>query len=640
MKLIDNNGLFSCDLIRRAADAGNCVVLESTKPDAENTYGYIFVDPVDVICASTVEMTEPSLRRVDEALADGYYVAGYMAYEAGAAFEKSLPSRPGSRTPCLWFGVYGAPLVYDHRKKKFSGPKRFLAGASGEYTSPATISGVHPSIPESEYIDFVRRIKHYIREGDTYQVNFTFQLKFGFSGNPTGLYCRIRNAQRVPYSAFLGLEGSTLLSFSPELFFRIKGNAITLKPMKGTAARGRNLKEDAIQVELLDHSAKNQAENLMIVDLLRNDVGKIAQTGTVNVERFFEIEKYDTVFQATSTIRAKLQNGWRAGDTLRSLFPSGSVTGAPKIRTMQIIHELEQEPRGIYTGAIGFFSPKKEAVFNVAIRTLALDDRTKTGEMGIGSGIVHDSTPEEEYQECLLKAKFFMEPVPDFRLIETIKWDSQDGFHLLHIHLRRLKRSAAYFDFVFPNSKIRDALYRITQVLRRRGKTHRVKLLLDRRGAVEAEYSPMQPLKGIQLASLSAKRTNSLDRFLFHKTTNRNIYDDSIRKAESLGLFDFIFLNEKGEITEGARSNVIVRKGNTYYTPPDGCGLLPGVFRESFLRNRNLNVEERRLHVEDIFAADDVFLCNALRGLIKIQLVDIHQHLRKHSHAQLLAVED
>ncbi|HLF20504.1 MAG TPA: aminodeoxychorismate synthase component I, partial [Bacteroidota bacterium] len=507
----------------------------------------------------------------------------------------------------------------------------------------ASISSLRPSVTEPEYLKAVRKIKGYIEDGDTYQVNHTFKLKFDFSGSAADLYCRLRNAQHVAFSAFIRLEGSSILSFSPELFFRTEKNAITLKPMKGTSPRGRTLEEDQQMKSELSRSEKNRAENLMIVDLLRNDVGKIARTGTVKVSKFFEIEKYDTVFQATSTIRAKLRPGWTVAEIIRSLFPSGSVTGAPKIRTMQIINEVETEPRGIYTGAIGFVSPKRQSVFNVAIRTVVLDHSSKTGEMGIGSGIVHDSIPEEEYRECFLKAKFLTEPREEFGLFETIRWDIEKGWSLLSGHLRRLRNSARYFDFKFSSSSVASVLHNCEKDLRTQTKgsaNYRVKITLERDGSVSATHSELKPLADRQLAALSGEKTYSRDRFLFHKTTNRRIYDESLRRAEALGLFDFIFLNENDELTEGARSNLVVRKGEKYYTPPVRCGVLPGVFRAGLFTRRGIPVEEKALHVGDLEQADGVFLCNALRGMVKVQLVDIREHAREKSHAQLLAVED
>lgn len=628
--------------MRFAGSVPNSVILENTRPGADDKHSYIFLNPVDIIRADSLEMVESGLRRIDEALSSGHHAAGFISYEAGFAFEKSLPSSRRSDGPYLWFGVYDSPIVYDHRKKQFGGKENLVPEPPGAYAQSSGISDLRASISKSDYISAVGKIGHYIREGDTYQVNYTFKLRFDFSGDPGALYCRIRNEQHVPYSAFLGLENTSVLSFSPELFFRVEGSQIWLKPMKGTSARGRNPEEDVQRISDLRRSEKNRAENLMIVDLLRNDVGKVAETGSVKVSKLFEVEKYDTVFQATSMIRAKLRKDWLAQDILLALFPSGSVTGAPKIRTMQIIQELEREPRGVYTGAIGFFSPHGKAVFNVAIRTLVLDNLKKTGEMGVGSGIVHDSIPEEEYRECILKAKFVTEPSLEFKLFETIRWDRRDGLQFLRLHLRRMRRSAEYFDFRFRLPEIKEALGRCEKGIRRQSNAgpYRVKLTLSRNGAVDVEYSKLRPLTGVQRVAISQTGTNSGNRFFFHKTTNRDIYDDYVRRAETSGVFDFIFLNERDEVTEGARSNVIIRKDGRFYTPPLSCGVLAGIYREHLLGRKGISPEEKVLLVRDLFAADELFLCNALRGLIKVELVEIHNSSRKHSYAQLLAVEN
>lgn len=410
----------------------------------------------------------------------------------------------------------------------------------------------------------------------------------------------------------------------PSFFFRCDENHITLKPMKGTARRGRTTIEDEQQRQWLANSAKNRAENLMIVDLLRNDVGRVAQTGTVHVPRFFEIERYETVQQATSTITAELKPETTVTELMRCLFPCGSVTGAPKIRTMQIIHELEKEPRGIYTGSIGFFSPQRRAVFNVAIRTVMLDRKTGAGEMGIGSGIVWDSDNTAEYHECLLKARFLTESAEPFELIETLRWDSANGWFLLHEHLLRLENSADYFDFHFDREEILRRLGEYAAQFGRQPESYRVRLTLNRQGGVSMAHTHLPNLHEPVRIKLASARTHSQDRFLFHKTTRRELYDRALKDAEAQGFFDVIFCNERGEITEGCRSNLIIKSEGRYFTPPLDCGVLPGVFRAHLVASGKFTLEEKILLPQELERAEEILLCNAVRGLVKAVLEKNH----------------
>jgi para-aminobenzoate synthetase/4-amino-4-deoxychorismate lyase len=308
---------------------------------------------------------------------------------------------------------------------------------------------------------------------------------------------------------------------------------------------------------------------------------------------------------------------------MKSLFPCGSVTGAPKIRTMQIIRELEKEPRGIYTGSIGFFAPRNKAVWNVAIRTVVLNTKRRTGEMGIGSGIVYDSDIQKEYDECLLKAKFLNEKQGEFELLETMRWEPRKGYSLLADHLRRLENSAEYFGFTFRKKSVLTFLKRYERTLRRQSKrqqSFRVRLTMKRDGTLSVAHYRLEDTSDIQHVRLSEKRTNSGDRFLFHKTTNRTLYDRELERAILDGYFDVLFLNEKGELTEGARSNLLVTKDGRWFTPPIECGVLPGTYRAQLLRLKKYNIEEHVLTIEDLTYADEIYLCNAVRGLVKVRL--------------------
>jgi len=629
------------DLIRFVATSSHTVLLETTKFTRENFRSFIFSDPVDIIQTDSLDSISTRLELIDEAVSKGCFAAGFVSYEAGYAFEPSLTPPQMPDVPLLWFGIYKKPFVFDHRNGAFVGKAPRLSG-QGKEESPMEATRIRPSVDEMGYAQAIARIQKYIVEGDSYQVNYTFKLRTDFEGDIAGTYSRLRNAQHVCYGALIRLDHSSILSFSPELFFQKVGSRIVLRPMKGTAPRGRTLMEDNANVQQLTASEKNRSENLMIVDLLRNDVGKIANVGSVKVKKFFSVEKYDTVFQATSTIEAVLRPQTRTERIFRALFPSGSVTGAPKIRTMQIIRELEHEPRGVYTGAIGFVSPKQEAVFNVAIRTVVVDHRSKSAEMGIGSGIVHESSATDEYRECLLKAKFLTEEAKEFQLMETMLWEPSRGWFLLRQHLDRLMDSASYFDFTFDRAQILRALSKVDENFRksRDPSIYRLRLLLHRDGRVELSYSELEPVSDPQFAAVASHAVHSGDRFLFHKTTHRELYDRALAQAERLGLYDFIFVNEKGELTEGARSNLLIKKNGVYCTPPVACGVLPGVYRSQLFTQKGIDIEERILHVNDLAGADEIILCNSVRGMVKVRLKELNQKAEENSDAQLLAVED
>jgi len=391
----------------------------------------------------------------------------------------------------------------------------------------------------------------------------------------------------------------------------VRDRQITTRPMKGTWPRGLDSSEDALAALALHHDEKNRSEHIMIVDLLRNDLGRICSTGTVRADDLFRVERYPTLLQMTSTVSGKLRPsvGWY--ELFRSLFPSGSITGAPKISTMRIIRSLEAAPRGIYTGSIGFIAPSGDATFNVAIRTLVVDKNTVT--MGVGGGIVYDSDPTAEFAECHLKARFLTRTQPAFDLIETLLWN--DGYTLLPLHLDRLQGSCDYFDRRFDAAEIEsrlDALAATFAPLSR----HRVRLTLDSRGQVALTHSPLGPNTSECKVMLASERTSSTDVFLRHKTTHRPLYDRLFAEAQQAGFDEVLFCNERGELTEGAISNLFVRIDGRLYTPPLACGVLPGVFRRHLLEAVP-SAEERVLTLGDLRAATDIYLCNSVRGLRK-----------------------
>ena len=595
------------------------VLLETSRYDADNYRSFLFIDPIDTLRADSIDEVPALLRDIERYLAQDCYAAGYFGYECGYHFEKIADAVPGT-SPLAWFGIYRAPLVFNHLTGSFDADRETVPApvAADLRRGDYAIADLRYNIPAEAYLQSIETIKDLIRSGWTYQINFTGKYVFTFQGSPLALYGTLKRRQRVSYGAFIHAQGRTVLSFSPELFFRRRGDTIMTRPMKGTVRRGRTCEEDLVLQEWLRNDPKNRAENVMIVDLLRNDLGRIAETGSVRVRELFAVEKYLTLFQMTSTIEGKLRAGVGYYDLFHSLFPSGSVTGAPKIRSMQIIRELEGDARGVYTGAIGFFSAAREAVFNVAIRTLVIDGHR--GEMGVGSGIVADSDPQDEYRECQLKADFVTIPYEDFKLIETILWDK--GYPLLPRHVKRLNASVVYFDYPCDVDRVVKELTAHAEHFAS-GNKYKVRVTLDRQGDVSVESWMIDEGReaGPARVALSSVRMNSRDRFLFHKTTRRRVYDEMYRVAVGKGFVDILFLNENGHVTEGAISNVFIRKGKALITPPVACGLLNGVYRQHLLETHP-RAREGVVSLDDLRDADGIYICNAIRGLREVTLCE------------------
>jgi para-aminobenzoate synthetase / 4-amino-4-deoxychorismate lyase len=597
-----------------AATPGS-VLLQTSRFDASNRSSYLFLNPVKIVDASTLKDIPNFFHQIEEALANGFYVAGYLSYECGYHFERfdGVNLSP-QELPLAWFGVYARPFIYDHIEARFEGAEPPIPAVSAppeeppaRFTESATLT-----ISEDEYCKRIEKIKEYIQAGDTYQVNFTDSLSMQTTASPASAFAMLSESQPVSYSAFINTAGHYILSLSPELFFRIDPGRIITRPMKGTMPRGLDLAEDAQQALKLQGDPKNRSEHVMIVDLLRNDLGRICTMGSVQVDDLFSVERYETLLQMTSTISGTLRPGLRYYDIFKAIFPSGSITGAPKIHTMQLIRELERAPRGIYTGAIGFISPNNSAVFNVAIRTLVLKDGT--AQMGVGGGIVADSTPAEEYRECLLKAGFLTRSRQPFQLIETMLWQ-RGQLRLLNMHLDRLESSATYFDIPFDRTSILSHIAATTNQLLP-SESYRIRLLLDASGntTLSHEHFTEDSESAALSAVLSPTSTNSTDVFLRHKTTNRERYNREYAQARADGFDEVIYINERGEVTEGAISNIFIRQDGKLLTPPLTSGVLPGIYRRHLLET-NPAAEERVLTLRDLETAEAVFLCNALRGL-------------------------
>ena len=427
------------NILLNLKNKNNFVFLDNSKVSESDSVSYLFQDPIEIISANKLAEINPSLEAIEGRIKKGYFAAGFLSYEIGFGFEPSLKIDKKSNFPYLWFGIYKKPITYSHKSTIFTDDTPY---------NRYTIKNLKPNISEKEYTQSIKKIKQFIEKGDTYQVNYTFMLDFDFKGSIEQIYLALRQKQRVPYSALIKFNNQYILSFSPELFFKKRDANIAVKPMKGTASRGRTTKEDKENIKALSKCSKNRSENIMIVDLLRNDLGRICKTDSVRTTKFFEVEKYESLLQMTSTVEGKMQSNTSIAEMFKATAPSGSVTGAPKISSMRIIDELEKSPRKIYTGNIGFITPKKLATFNVAIRTLLINSKTHKAQMGIGSGIVYDSGTENEYQECLLKSDFLTKQHKDFSLIETLLWEPKKGYLLLKYHLKRLEDSAEYFNFL------------------------------------------------------------------------------------------------------------------------------------------------------------------------------------------------
>ena len=580
------------------------VWLDTAQPDAVNRHGWLFADPVRVLTAHTAADVPPLLDALDAALADGYFVAGYLSYEAGYALGPFESPTDGARLG--WFGVYAERQAVPHT---------WLASLSAE--ADFSLENARFGLSRETYTEKIEQVRHHIQEGDVYQINFTGSLDFTFAGDPLALYQALRRKQQVAYGAVLHTGEQHLLCLSPELFFRRDGRQIVTRPMKGTVRRGRTLDEDAVLQAWLAADEKSRAENLMIVDLLRNDLSVVCEPGSVSVPALFTVEPYETLFQMTSTVTGTLREGVRYADLFRALFPCGSVTGAPKIRAMQLIRALEAGPRGVYCGAIGFAGPAEEAVFNVAIRTLALANGQ--GRMGTGSGIVWDSHADAEYDECLLKARFLTDPpTPPFHLIETMRAEN-GAIRLRSYHQDRLRDSAQYFGYSFDASAFDQHLQ--TTLAELPPTPHKIRLLLAPDGTLSVTTQPIStPPPGPHRVAFATQRVEAADPFFYHKTTRRDLYERTYAEAQARGLYEILFLNERGEVAEGTRTNVFIKKGNHFYTPPVASGLLPGVYRRHLLATLP-HATERTLFPRDLLNADAVYLCNALTGTVPVTLV-------------------
>jgi para-aminobenzoate synthetase/4-amino-4-deoxychorismate lyase len=569
--------------------AEECVVLRN----AASGKWLRFNAPFQVITTNEINNVLPALRCIEELVrGHRWHAAGFLSYEASSAFDRALRTHPAGNFPLLWFGLYEKAEEVQLPEPDF---KEYCLGE------------LVPTVSQLEYGQIIRRIKEYIRCGDTYQVNYTLRLRSSFTGNAWHLFLSMVRAQPSGYAAFINTGRLAICSASPELFFRLDGNHLTCKPMKGTVKRGRTLDEDVSLSQWLHASDKNRAENLMIVDMIRNDLGRVAEVGSVRVPSLFDVEKHPTLWQMTSTVISECSKS--LVDILSALFPCASITGAPKIRTAQIIKELERDPRHLYTGSIGYISPDSFAQFNVAIRTAVVDRISHQVEYGAGGGIVVDSDADDEYTEALLKARVLTEQRSDFSLLETLRWTPEENYYLLEYHLRRLADSAVYFEYPLDIERVKRRLHSKAESYN--GLPHRVRLLIHQNGAEEIQAAPlsvMEPASPIRV-KMASRPIQSSEVFLYHKTTNRWIYEEALHNSSDCE--DVLLYNERGELTESCIANIVVELEGDLFTPAIESGLLAGTFRAYLLEQGK--IREKVLYPKDLERCSKIYLVNSVR---------------------------
>ena len=569
------------------------VLLDDARDDGAPTR--LYRDPVRIVSATTITEIRPALAAIRDGVAAGLQAAGMIAYEAGAALVDGAPARD-TIGPLLWFGLFA-----DHRVLRADEVAAMLPDPAGAWAGKP-----EPLVTRPHYDDALAEVLELIRAGDIYQANFTFRTRVAIAGDPLALYARLRRESAAGYGAVIDTGDTLLLSLSPELFFALDGDALTCRPMKGTARRGDTPAQDQALAATLATDAKQRAENLMIVDLMRNDLSRVATLGSVAVPALFTVETYPTIHQLTSTVTATLRPDGDAIDVIEALFPCGSITGAPKRRAMEVIHDVEPDARGAYTGAIGRVDATG-AMFNVAIRTLAIQRGAQHATVGLGSGIVADSRADEEWAECLAKAAFVTAGQRRFDLIETMAFDPDAGIAMLDRHLARMKASADLFGFTFDRHAARNEMQAATFRLR---EAKRIRLVLAASGAVAIEVAAMPPSPPVPWrVAIVPMPVGPSDFRLRHKTSDRGFYDAARRRAGT----DEVLFAVDGKLTEGSFTSLFVRRADgMLVTPPLTRGLLPGVMRAELI-DRGEAVEG------DLAPADlnDGFLLgNALRGLI------------------------
>ncbi len=558
-----------------------------------------YSDPLHIFTAEHVSDVAAVLEAVEDTVAtEGVTAVGYVGYEAAAAFDTALKTHAPDGFPVVWFGLYaaGEPVPAPVAPTVAAAPLAWT-----------------PSLTDEAYHDAVGRVRDYIAAGDTYQVNFSFRLHAEAPTDPWALFCQMTAGQSAGYAAYVDTGDWVLCSASPELFFRLSGSDLVSRPMKGTRPRGRWPAEDLERAGELQQSGKDRAENVMIVDMVRNDLGRIARTGSVNVSHLFDVERYPTVLQMTSTVHGETDAG--LGKIFGALFPAASITGAPKAHTMELIKELEESPRRIYTGAIGFWGPDREAQFNVAIRTALIERARGVAEYGVGGGVVWDSTETGELAECHTKAAVLSTPVPSFDLLESLLWVPQTGYLMRDKHLARLKASADYFGWRSDWTAVEQALADEAEGLA--GEACKVRLTVSADGTLTVSSGVLDELAQPYRVCLADRPVDAGDRLLFHKTTERAVYKEARLRHPQAD--DVLLWNQDGEVTESTIANVVLELDGRMVTPPVECGLLAGVYRAFLLESGT--VSEAVVHRDDVARCTRVCLVNSVRGMWEGELI-------------------
>jgi len=556
-----------------------------------------FRSPLQVLEVRDPADIRPTLRSLEAEVENrGLWAAGFLSYEASRAFDPACVTLPETDFPLLWFGLYEKPDIID------------LPPTTGDLRRPHW----SPAITLQSFTENIRAIKDHIARGESYQVNVTFPLHADFQQDPWPFFRHLVHGQKAGYAAYIDTGRWAVCSASPELFFERNGRHVLTRPMKGTAPRGRTLCEDRIQAETLCSSEKNRAENLMILDMIRNDLGRLGSA--VQVPELFALEKYPTVWQMTSS--AEVHTEASLESLFTALFPCASITGAPKYRTMDIIAALERRPRRLYTGTIGMIAPGRRARFSVAIRTAVIDKAEGIGEYGVGAGITWNSDAEEEYRECLQKARILERAMPPFSLLETLLWTPEKGYSLLQEHLERMASSAAYFDRPWDKDEILNALERCAAGLP--AHPHKVRLLLNENGSPACQPSPLPArTEGPVRLGLARTPVDPGNPFLYHKTTFRDLYEQARNQRPDCD--DVLLWNRRGEVTETCIANLVVERDGELVTPALDGGLLPGTFRQHLLAKGE--IRESVLTREDLHHSNQLFVVNSVRGWQKAILI-------------------
>lgn len=560
--------------------------------DARHHVWLTFANPQEIITAAHLAEVQPALQRLEEVRqSQQLYAVGFVSYEAAPALDEALVTRPADPDfPLVWFGVYNSV-------RELSEPP-----CCNKYN----LGTWEPTIGREQYVQTVQQIKQYIAQGDTYQINYSFRLRANFAGDSRALFLDLTRSQPSRYMAWINTGRYAICSASPELFFKYNGQKLTARPMKGTAKRGLTSAQDLAQSQWLQNDPKNRAENVMIVDMVRHDMGRVAEVGTVHVPHLFQVEQYPTVWQMTSTVEC--QTTATLPQIFSALFPCASITGAPKARTMQFIQELENSPRRVYTGAVGMIHKSGRIGFNVAIRTVLIDQEQGTAEYGLGSGVVWDSDPEEEFAECLLKAEALKAVRPEFELLETMRWTPREGYWLLERHLQRLQSSAHYFGFALDEPNLRQRLEALAGHLW--ACPHRVRVRLAAGGDVQLESEVIRATRPTLKLAIAQQPMPTDDALLYHKTSYRRPYEQI--QAQHPGADDVVLWNPAGYVTETCIGNIAIQKGNRWITPPVSDGLLAGTYRAQLLAEGWL--VEQSFTLAELKKAAEVVMFNSVRG--------------------------